>query len=151
MGSGHCHRGLVIAHQLSQELCPGKHGDAPLLRGSVFGIVRMDGGSVDNHLAVLRNIGRFLADEDLSPQGRKMIRESRSVAVRARHRKAFFQKNLGEAAHTDAADADEMNGNGSMKMKLIHRFALPVRRYFTLPYKKGCPICGRHIQYSINI
>ena len=36
--------------------------------------------------------------------------------------KAFVQKNLGQAAHADAADSDKMNPAGLIKINMIHRF-----------------------------
>lgn len=39
---------------------------------------------------------------------------------------AFGKKNFCQAAHADAADADEVNVNRMIKIYLIHRDTLPV-------------------------
>ena len=73
MGTGHGNGFFVIAHQLSQKLRPGKHGDTSLLRCHEFRIVRVNGSRVYNDLAVCGNIGSLLADADLRAKPGQMV------------------------------------------------------------------------------
>ena len=63
-----------------------------------------------------------------------MVGQLGSMAVGAGDRKALLQYNLSQAAHADAADADEMNGYRIMKMKLIHTIHILVFLSFAAAY-----------------
>ena len=91
MGTGYGNGFFVIAHQLSQKLRPGKHGDTPLLRCHEFRIVRVNGSRVYDDLAVCGNIGSLLADADLRAKPGQMIGQLGSMAVGAGDRKALLQ------------------------------------------------------------
>ena len=120
MGTGYGNGFLIIMHELTQKLGSRKHRNAAFLCSGKFRIVRMDGCRIDDNLAVGRNIRSLLADTDAGTELCQMLGQLRSMAVGAGYRKAFLQENLGEAAHADATDADKVNRNRIMKMKLIH-------------------------------
>ena len=95
----------------------------------------MNGRRVDYDLTVRRDIRSLLADADLRAKLRQVISQIGSMAVGAGYRKALLQQNLGQAAHTDAADADKMNGYRIMKMKLIHTIHILV---FSMVFEFAC-------------
>lgn len=56
VGSGYGDGGLVVGHELAQEIGSGHHGDALFHSGFIFGIVRMDGCGVDHEVRTVLNV-----------------------------------------------------------------------------------------------
>ena len=107
-GDGH----VVVPHQLAEELSSGQRWNALLLNGDIFWIVRADGcgqyGAVDAVLYVFS----LLAVINLNSLLLEARAEVALCAVGAGDAKACVCKNLRKAAHADAADAYEVDGNG---------------------------------------
>ena len=118
--SGDCDGSFVIFHHLSQKLCAGEHGEGAGSGLLVFGVVRVDGGSVDDNVGFFFYIGSSLSIEDLGAQIFKMPGEIAGFGVGTGDRKTFLQENFCQAAHADAADADEMYVNRMIEIYCIH-------------------------------
>ena len=50
MGAGYSDGHFIVFHDLTQELCAGKHGNTKADRFLIFRIVRMDGCSIDDQI-----------------------------------------------------------------------------------------------------
>ena len=102
-GDAHLH-----PHQFRQHLCPRNDGDEPLLSHFDFRIVRTNGGGDDQdvclfHILPLMAIINF-ASQSLEPPGHLCL-----LHVRTADPIPQVKQNLGDSAHPDAADPDEMD------------------------------------------
>ena len=73
-----------------------------------LGIVRRDGRTGDHHLGA-GNVLRGVAFEDGRAQAGQAMGDGRALQIGAGNLVAEIQQHLGDTAHADAADADEMN------------------------------------------
>ena len=80
----------------------------------------MDGGCVDDGVDAGGDIFRPLADGDDGSERAKTVYEGRAAGIRTGYREACAEKDLGEAAHTDAPDADKMYMFRFVKIYAIH-------------------------------
>ena len=106
--AGHRDSGFE-AHQLSQHLGAADDGDAVLQRQIDFGIAALDRGGGDHHGGVPQ-ILRLVADHHLDAALAQAFDDIAFGNVRTLHLVAQIVHHLGNARHTDAADADEMDG-----------------------------------------
>ena len=120
VGAGYSDGQFIIFHDLSQKFGSGEHRQPHVFRLLKFRIVRVDGSSVYHQLDIVGNIGGPLADIDSGTFGFQLLCQIRSFGVRTGDDKVFLQKDLGQSAHTDAADPDKMNVHRFMKINLIH-------------------------------
>ena len=113
-----------MAHDLSQELGPGQHGLFAGACGNPFGVIRGDGGRVDEAVDVVRDIGGGLGTGNLRAQGRQVFCDRGGRPVGAGNREVTVQQDLSQTAHADAADANEMDMYRLRKVNLKHRAPL---------------------------
>src|ERR1700722_6356973 len=99
--------GPAIATQL---FSPPPHGNALRPRPHQFGIVALDRGRHHQHIGAGDVLG-LVADID----GDALVAQTADIAafgsIRALHGVAEIAQHLGNAAHADAADTDEVNGS----------------------------------------
>ena len=107
VGAGDRHRPLE-AHQLGQHLGPLHHGDVALARGDHLDVVFADGGRDDQHRHVVDDLGAVAA-RDGNTQGAQAAHGRALGDVAALDPVAEVVHDLGDAAHADPADADEMD------------------------------------------
>src|SRR5690606_25138646 len=93
------------------------HRQAQRSRSDDFGIVGANGGRNHHHRRVLHMRG-FMADENFDAAAFEALRVIAFLRVGALHFVAEIVQYLGDAAHADAADADEMN-SADIKRKLM--------------------------------
>jgi hypothetical protein len=96
------------AHQLGQHLCPGDDRDHPLPGLENLRVVLLNGRGGDHHIN-MRQVLAGMADVDLAADGCQALRGIRLAQVGAGDLVAQVQQDLGNAAHADAADADEVD------------------------------------------
>ena len=111
VGTGNADGRMIIFHDLSQQFGTGEHGNTLSDCLCKFRIVRMDGSCVDNHVNARNDIGSFLSVEDRGSFGNQVIGQFAFLCVGTGYGKSLFQKDLGQTAHADAADADKMYVN----------------------------------------
>ena len=99
---------IFQAHQFGEHLRAGNHGDFHFMRFDDFGIVRSNGGRGDHNVRAI-GVRRLMAFVDGCTQILQALRDSGRLEVRAGYGIAERQKHFGDAAHTDAADADQVN------------------------------------------
>ena len=95
-------------HQLGQHLGAPHHRQPLLARGDKFGIVALDRRRHHQHLGAV-DVGGLVTDEDLGALVAQPLDVGVVGGVGALHRVAEIDQHLGDAAHADAADADEMD------------------------------------------
>ena len=101
--------GRLEPHQFGQHLGPAHQRDSLLAGGDHLRIVLLDRRGIDHRGDVRAHVGGVMADEDLRPQLLQPLGIGRALGVGALHDIADAQHDLGDAAHADAADADEMD------------------------------------------
>ena len=116
---------LLQAHQFGQHFRPSDNGQQPFPGRFQLGIVALDGGGNDDDLG-LAEIGRVVPDRDLHA----LLTQPQNVSVfsdiRALDGIAEIDQDLGDAAHADAADADEMHRpDVAWKLHATPGFPLP--------------------------
>ena len=99
---------LLEPHQLGQHLGAAHHRQQALARRLELGIVALDRRGDDHHPR-LAEIGGVVADGDGNPQLAQALDVGVVGEVGALHPVAEIDQHLGDAAHADAADADEMH------------------------------------------
>ena len=107
--SGDCGREVVVAADLSQELCPGEHRNAELTRGDIFRIVGMDRRRKNCRVNILCDIFFFLTVINFYSETFQPFCHRGRLPVGAGNRKALGMQNFCKAAHRDAADAAEID------------------------------------------
>ncbi len=95
-------------HQLAQHLGPAHDRHAGAARGLDLGVVALDRGRHHDHPAVAE-IGGPVADRDLDAQPAQALGVGVLDQVRALHPVAEIVQHLGDPAHADAADPDEVD------------------------------------------
>ena len=129
-------------HQLGQHLGAAHHRQALLAGGNEFRVVALDRRRHHQHLGAVEVL-RLVADGDLGALVAQPLDVGVVARVRALHRIAEVDQHLGDAAHADAADANEMDRPDFARQ--FHRRRslwwrqLPRRRYHT-----------RHPQHQIG-
>jgi hypothetical protein len=101
--------GVLEAHQLGEHLGAAHDRQQPLARGLELGIVLLDRGRDDDDTSASP---RFSADgrsKHLDALARSRCTLALSATGRSPARVAEIVQHLGDAAHADAADADEMH------------------------------------------
>ena len=97
-------------HQLGQHLGAAHHRNAPFARRRQFRIVALDrGGDHDDLRAV--DVLRLVADRDLRAVLAQTVEIVIVGGVRALHGIAEIEQHLGDTAHADPADPDEVDGS----------------------------------------
>ena len=99
--------GPFEAHQLAQHLGAAHDGKQALARGLDFRVVGFDRRG-NNDDARIAQIFGAMADRDFHPEFLQPAHVRAVGNVAALHLVAEVMQNLGDAAHADAADADEM-------------------------------------------
>ena len=97
-------------HQLGQHLGAAHHRQALRAGGHEFRIVALDRRGDDDHLGAVDVLG-LMADRDLDALVAQPVDVGAFGCVRALHRIAEIAQHLGDAAHADAADPDEVDGS----------------------------------------
>ena len=82
MGAGYGDGQVVIFHDLSQQLGPGKHRQSHFLSLLKLWIIRMDSGGIYYQIDIFCNVGGSLADIDLCPSGFQKLRQVRIFGIR---------------------------------------------------------------------
>src|SRR5690606_22164 len=106
--------GLAEPHEFSQHLGPPHNRKQSLARGDILGIVRPD-GTGDDHDLSLAEVFRRMADKGANPLFAQAHHVRVLRLVRALHAVAERMQRFGNAAHADAADADEMHDPDRMR------------------------------------
>ena len=106
--AGDRHR-RVEPHQLGQHLGAADDGQALGARRLQLGIARLHGGG-DDDVARADQIDRIVADEHADALGAQALDVGAVLLVAALHRVALGVQDLGDGAHADAADADDVHG-----------------------------------------
>ena len=99
---------LPQAHEFGQHFGAGNDGDIAAAGFHQLGIFVVDGGRLYQHLHIA-HIFRSVAHGNVCPKLAKMAHYGRITHVRARNLVALIEKNLGNAAHARAANANHMN------------------------------------------
>ncbi len=103
-GNGHS---ILEAHQLGKHFGARNHRNVPGMCFSHFRIVGRNRRADDNDLGTLY-ISRAMAFHDGGAHLRQALRHRGKLGVGAGHLVAKIQQHLGNAAHPDAPDPDEM-------------------------------------------
>ena len=101
--------GKLEPHQFGQHFGPAHQRQAGFAARDHLGIVLLDRGRIDHRRSAF-HMGPVVADKDLRAQPRQPLGIGAGLGVRALHRIADADHDLGDPAHADAADADEMHG-----------------------------------------
>ena len=107
MGSGDGDA-VFQAHQLGKHLGARDHRDFHFVRFDDFGIVGDDGGRSDHHVSAV-DVDGFVRVENGGAEFGEAFGDGRRLAVRTGNGIAEGEQDFGDAAHADAADADEMD------------------------------------------
>ena len=108
------------AHQLGQHLGALNDRNLARVRLGHLGIGRVDGGAGHHHRGA-GDVGRVVALVNGGAQLRQPLSHRAAAQVGARDLHAQVEQNLGNAAHADAADTDEvrvLRGGKHVRMKL---------------------------------
>ena len=101
----------VQPHDLAQHVGAADDGQPAAARLLQLGIVGLDRGRDHQHLRLAQILG-LVADADRHAHAAQALHVGVLGNVRALHAVAHAVQDLGDAAHADAADADEMDGAG---------------------------------------
>ena len=80
----------------------------------------MHGCGVNHQVHIIGNIGCRLAIHHLCSGCCQMFGQLALMGIGAAHAKSLPHQDLCKAAHADTADSDKVNGNGFLKIYLIH-------------------------------
>ena len=110
-------------------------GKPPPLRLDKLGVV-LENGRGDDHRGVsLRYVRRLLADEHLHAELLELLGVAAFLEVGAAHAHALVMRHMRNAAHADAADADEVHRLDGAPFLLVHgkpaSLNVPCRRRLT--------------------
>ncbi len=115
-GDGH----LIIGHDLPQEFGAGQHGDSIFHGTGVLRVIRVDSGCVDHQADAAAYVGGALSDLDAGPFFGEPFGQGALFCIGAGDCETVLQQDLGQSAHADPPDADEMHVYGMVKVYLIH-------------------------------
>jgi len=109
-------------HQFGQHLGAAHHGNAPLTRRHQFRIIALDRSGDHDDLGAI-DVLRLVADRDLCALLAQAVEIVIVGGVRALHGIAEIDQHLGDAAHADPADPDEVDGSDLARQShaLFHR------------------------------
>src|SRR5690348_5948217 len=96
------------AHQLGEHFRAGDDGDFELARFDDFRIIRTHGGGHDDNLRAV-NLSGLMGIENSRAEIPEALRGVRGLQIRSGDRVAQREQDFRDAAHTAAADADEVN------------------------------------------
>ena len=96
------------AHQFREHLCARDHRNLPVVRFDDFRIVGLHGGGSHLHVGAI-GVRRLVTPINRGAQVFQPFRDVRKLYVGPGNGIAQGQKDFGDAAHADAADADQMN------------------------------------------
>ena len=99
----------IEPHQLGQHLGAADDGQALGARRLQLGVAGLHGGG-DDDVARADEIDRIVADEHADALGAQAPHVGAVLLVAALHRIALGVQDLGDGAHADAADADDVEG-----------------------------------------
>ncbi len=103
--------GEAKAHQLREHLRPRNHRNLPRARFAHFGIRRPHRRRRHHHVCVA-DVRRVVSVRDANPQRPQPVRDGRPLLVRSRDRVPEIGQQLGDPAHADAANPDEVHPPG---------------------------------------
>src|SRR3990172_1618231 len=107
MRSGNAYA-VFQAHDFRQHLRTAHDRDLAAQGLPYLGVLRHDGRGIHYRIHIGRNVLGFVTLEDLRTELLQAFRDLRKGAVGAADLEPLVQQNLRNAAHTDAADADEV-------------------------------------------
>ena len=130
-----CRRGLAVGagdgdaafqpHQLGQHLGAAHHRQPLRARGDELRIVGLDGRGDDDDLGAVQILGR-VADRDFHALVAQPLDVGAVGLIGALHAIAEIDQHLGDAAHADAADADEMHrADVARQLHAVPRISCP--------------------------
>ena len=127
VGAGDRHGGAG-AHQLGQHLGAADDGNAALLGRLEFGIAGLHRAG-DDEMGRAVDIGGVVADQAGDAVGAQALEIGAVLEVAALHVIAAGMHHLGDGAHADAADADDMEQAclvwiGKMHARTLHHYSL---------------------------
>ena len=125
MGAGDGDR-LLEPHQLAEHLGATHHRQEPLAGELQFGIVALDRRGNDDDLG-FAEVGRVVADRHRHAEPAEPLHVGVLCDVGALHPVAEIDQHLGDAAHADAADADEMHRSDVLRH--LHAVASPLNGF----------------------
>jgi len=99
---------VLESHQLREHFCAGYDWDVQAAGFDDFGILLSDGGTDDDHFGT-GYVLRAVSLEDCGAQAGETLRSGRILEIRPGDSVAEVEQNLGDTAHADATDTDEMN------------------------------------------
>jgi hypothetical protein len=114
--------GGARAHQLGQHLGAADDRNATLSRGLKFGIAGLN-RTRDDEKGSAVDIGGVVTDQAGDALGAKPGEIGAVFEVAALHMKAARMHHLGDRAHADAANADDMEQADSVRLRHLHRDA----------------------------
>ena len=100
--------GVAEAHQLGEHFGAPHDRQQPFAGGDEFRVVLADGGGDDDDFGRAEVLGR-MADEDVDALLAQALDIGAFGLVGALHGVAEIVQHLGDPAHSDAADADEVH------------------------------------------
>ncbi len=107
--AGNCDGLIVIVHDLTEQLGACQHRDMLLLCSLPLRIILADRRSVYNKINAVYNVIGTLSVKNLNAFLVEMACQIRFLGIGTGYGKSFLCQDLGETAHADAADADEVN------------------------------------------
>ncbi|MNJ55051.1 hypothetical protein D3C77_505230 [compost metagenome] len=107
MGAGH-RDAMPVAHQLGEHLGTRHHGNASLQRMGDFRVALVDGAGDHQHIGFF-DILRVVTDEHIGAETFQPRSDRRGLDIRAGNLVPHVEQHLGDAAHADSADTDEVD------------------------------------------
>ena len=120
VGTGNCDRCIVVTHDLTEKFRTCEHWKPFFFCTGEFRVVRMDCCCINNHVHIIFDVGCTLSVVNYGTALFQGTGQRTGLGIGTGDLKIFFQKDLCEAAHADAADADKMYMDWFMKVYLIH-------------------------------
>ena len=120
VGTGNGDRCIVVTHDLAEKFRTCEHWEPFFFCTGKFRVVRMDRCCVDNHIDIIFDIGCTLSVVDDGTTFLECTCKRTGFGIGTGDTEVFLKKDLGKAAHADAADTDKMNMKRFMKVYLIH-------------------------------
>ena len=99
---------MAITHQLSKHLGARHYRNALLERQRHLGVGSIDRAGHYQHIGT-GNVTGLMADENLRTEALQTLGTGRHLEVRAGHLVTQVEQHLGDSAHADPADTDEMD------------------------------------------
>ena len=100
--------GVAIAlHQLTQQCCAFHLGNAQLGGAGAFGVIRRDGGGIDDNVRAVHILGT-LTDVNMNARLLQRVGHIGTGGIRTGHANTELDEHAGKPAHGAAADADHV-------------------------------------------